>query len=193
MEKEIEIRLLEIDKEKFINNITKCGAKKIDSYLQRRYVYDFNPTKENKWLRLRTNGKKTTLTIKELTDNKKIDGTLELEVITSDFDKTNKILEELGYFNRNYQENYRELYILDNVEISIDSWPLIPTYVEFEAKKEEDIYKVLEKIDYDKDKLTTLDVTSIYEEIYSINVMNIKNLKFADNVKKCCKKRESDD
>lgn len=184
MEKEIEIRLLEIDKEKFIKNITKCGAKKIDSYLQRRYVYDFNPAKENKWLRLRTNGKKTTLTIKELTDNKKIDGTLELEVITSDFDKTNKILEELGYFYRNYQENYRELYILDNVEISIDSWPLIPTYVEFEAKKEEDIYKVLEKIDYDKDKLTTLDVTSIYEEIYGINVMNIKNLKFADKADK---------
>ena len=56
--------------------------------------------------------------------------------------------------------------------------------MEFEAKKEEDIYKVLEKIDYDKDKLTTLDVTSIYEEIYSINVMNIKNLKFADKADK---------
>lgn len=180
MEQEIEIRLLEIDKEEFINNITKCGAKKIDSYLQRRYVYDFNSVQKNKWLRLRTNGKQTTLTIKELTDNKKIGGTLELEVITSDFDKTNKILEELGYFNRNYQENYRELYILDDVEITIDSWPLIPTYVEFEAKKEEDIHKVLEKIDYNKDKLTTLDVASIYKEIYGINVMNIKNLKFAD-------------
>ena len=178
VEKEIEIRLLDIDSEKFKKSIINCGAKKIDSFLQKRYVYDFNPVIENKWIRLRTNGKETTITIKQIKDNSKIDGTEELEIKTSDFDKTNLVLEELGYSYRNYQENYRELYILDNVEIAIDTWPLLPTYVEFEAKKEEDIYKVLNKIDYDKSKLTTLDVASIYETIYGIEVKNIKELKF---------------
>ena len=66
MEKEIEIRLLNINKEQFVKNIIDLGAKKLSEALQKRYVYDFNPVQDNKWIRLRTNGKKTTLTIKEI-------------------------------------------------------------------------------------------------------------------------------
>lgn len=178
MKKEIEIRLLNIDKEQFIKSIIDLGAKKVSESLQKRYVYDFNPIQENKWIRLRTNGEKTTLTIKEIVDKNAIDGTNELEVIVSDFDSANSILEQLGYIHRNYQENYREVYYLNDVEISIDSWPLIPTYAEFEAKSEKNIQSLLEKIEYDKNNLTTIDVTSIYNDIYKIDVMSIKELKF---------------
>lgn len=178
MKKEIEIRLLNIDKEQFIKSIIDLGAKKVSESLQKRYVYDFNPIQENKWIRLRTNGEKTTLTIKEIVDKNAIDGTNELEVIVSDFDSANSILEQLGYIHRNYQENYREVYYLNDVEISIDSWPLIPTYAEFEAKSEKTIQSLLEKIEYDKNNLTTIDVTSIYNDIYKIDVMSIKELKF---------------
>lgn len=178
MDKEIEIRILNIDKEKFIKNIIELGAKKDSESLQKRYVYDFNPVVPNKWIRLRTNDKKTTLTIKEILDKNAIDGTNELEIVVSDFEKTNLILNQLGYNHRNYQENYREIYNLNGVEISIDTWPLIPTYVELEAKKEENIKSLLELIDYEKENLTTLDVTSIYNNIYDIDVMSIKELKF---------------
>lgn len=186
MNKEIEIRILNIDKEKFINQIVSLGAKKEVESLQKRFVYDFNPVEENKWIRLRTNGIKTTLTIKKILDKNAIDGTEELEIVVSDFDKTDKVLEELGYKHRNYQENYREIYTLNNVEISIDSWPLIPTYVELESKNEADIKKLLKIINFDNDNLTTLDVTSIYNDIYGIDIMSIKELKFDNNlVKKC--------
>lgn len=178
MEKEIEIRLLNINKEQFVKNIIDLGAKKLSEALQKRYVYDFNPVQDNKWIRLRTNGKKTTLTIKEIIDKSAIDGTNELEIVVSDFDGANSILEQLGYRHRNYQENYREVYYLNDVEISIDSWPLIPTYVEFESKSEKKIQSLLEQIEYDKNNLTTLDVASIYNDIYKIDVMSIKELKF---------------
>lgn len=180
MEKEIEVRILDIDKEKFIKNITTLGAEKKLESLQKRYVYDFNPALPNKWIRLRTNGQKTTLTIKEILDKRAVDGTNELEIVVSDFDKTNFILKELGYVHRNYQENYREMYYLNGVEISIDTWPLIPTYVELEAKDKKSIDSVLKLIDYEKDNLTTLDVTSIYSDIYNIDILSIKELKFED-------------
>lgn len=183
MNKEIEIRLLNIEKKEFINNIIRLGAKKQNEFLQRRFVYDFNPVYENKWIRLRTNGLNTTLTIKEILDKNAIDGTTELEIVVSDFDKTNLILEELGYIHRSYQENYREIYLLNDVEISIDTWPLIPTYVEFEAKEEKLIDELLKKMDYKKEELTTLDVASIYNDIYNINIMDIKELKFCNNEK----------
>ena len=183
MAKEIEIRLLNINKQEFINEIEKLGAVKQSEALQKRYVYDFSPIQENKWIRLRTNGKKTTLTIKEIINKNAIDGTNELEIEVSDFNETNMMLQELGYNHRNYQENFREIYYLNDVEISIDTWPLIPTYVEFEAKSENNIQSLLEKIEYDKSNLTTLDVTSIYNDIYKIDVMSIKELRFADTVK----------
>lgn len=81
-------------------------------------------------VRLRTNGVKNTITVKEIIDNQVIDGTNELEVEVSDFNIANLILKELGYVPRNYQENYRIIYNLNGVQISIDTWPKIPTYVE---------------------------------------------------------------
>lgn len=177
MDKEIEIKILEINEEEFIDKILSLGAVESGSFFQRRYVYDFNPVDPNKWIRLRTNGDKTTLTIKEIKDKNAIDGVNELEVVVGDFDKTNMILNLLGYNARNYQENYRKIYLYKNLEISIDSWPLIPTYVEIEGKNAEDVLALLELVrGYGKD--TTLDVDSIYKEVYGIDMKQIKELKF---------------
>ena len=183
VKKEIEIRILNVDKKKFIEDIIALGAKKQSEYLQKRYVYDFNPVNPKKWIRIRTNGVKNTITIKEIINNQVIDGTNELEVEVSDFNKANFILKELGYVPRNYQENHRIVYNLNEVEISIDTWPKIPTYVELEAKSEELIKKLLSIIEYNEKDLTTLDVASIYMNVYGINIMSIKELKFDSNSK----------
>ena len=50
MEKEIELRVYDIDKEELIKKIEKLNGKFINNYEQIRYVYDFNPVKENKWI-----------------------------------------------------------------------------------------------------------------------------------------------
>lgn len=177
---ECECTLLEINKEEFIKLLEKNGAKKLGDYFQKRYVYDFNPKIPDKWIRLRTNGKKTTLTIKKVVDSSIIDGTEELEITVSSFDKTNKILNELGYIRRNYQENKRTSYKLGNVQFDIDSWPMIPDYVEIEGKTKEDVEKTIKKLNLDTNKITTLDVVSIYEQIYNIDIMSIKELKFKE-------------
>ncbi len=178
MAKEREVTILNIKEEDFIKKLLDNGAVFKDEFLQRRYTYDFTPALKNKWIRLRTNGKKTTLTIKEIKDKKAIDGTEELEVLVGDFDIMNKILKELGYVYRNYQENYRKIYMIDEVEVSIDSWPMIPTYAEIEGKSNEAVISVLNKLGYSLDEATTLDVTSIYNEVYGIDLLNIRELKF---------------
>ena len=178
MAKEREVTILNIKEEDFIKKLLDNGAVFKDEFLQRRYTYDFTPALKNKWIRLRTNGKKTTLTIKEIKDKKAIDGTEELEVLVGDFDAMNKILKELGYVYRNYQENYRKIYMIDEVEISIDSWPMIPTYAEIEGKSNEAVISVLNRLGYSLDEATTLDVTSIYNEVYGIDLLNIRELKF---------------
>ena len=179
MSKEYEVTILEIDNS-FENKLIELGAKLVSDSMQKRYVYDVIPVNPNKWIRLRTNGNKTTLTVKEIKDKSAIGGTEEVEIIVDSFDNTNNLLESLGYISRNYQENYRKMYNLNGIEISVDSWPMIPTYAEIEGKCEEDVLEVLKLLGYAEKDYTTLDVVSIYE-LYNIDIMKIKELKFKES------------
>lgn len=176
MNSEYEVRLLDINKEDFINKIESLNAQFINKYDQVRYVYDFNPKIENKWIRLRTDGFKTTLTIKEYQDTS-IGGTKELEIEVSDMKKTDEILEELGYKKRSVQENKRIRYILDDVEIDIDTWPHLNTYVEFEGENKEAVLKILDKLNIGLDEVTTMDAQDIYLS-KGFTLQDLDNLKF---------------
>ena len=181
MKTEFELRVLEINHEEIIKRLEELGAIKQFERFQRRYVYDVEPGVESKWMRLRTNGLKSTLTIKEVKD-KTIDGTKELEIEVNDFDKTYEILEKLGYSPRAYQENKRIQYLLNEVEIDLDCWPMIPEYVEIEGKNEEEVRDTLRKLNLENEKVTSLDVESIYE-IYGMKDMKQKSLKFEEEKK----------
>jgi adenylate cyclase class IV len=63
---EYEIRVLEINKEEIQLKLKQLNAVLIEDVFQKRYVYDFKPVVPNKWIRLRTNGVKSTLTIKNI-------------------------------------------------------------------------------------------------------------------------------
>ena len=69
--------------------------------------------------------------------------------------------------------------ITDDVEIDIDSWPMIPTYMEIEGKNEEAVNNILEKLNIAK-KITTLNCDDIYKNFYNIDISKIKNLRFED-------------
>ncbi len=182
MKTEIEARLLDLDIKSFINKLKLNNATFVGDWIQIRNCYDFKPIKEKSWIRLRTNGVETTLTIKEIS-NATITGTKEMEIVVSDFDETDKILNKLGYFARSKQENRRIRYILDGVEIDIDFWPKIPTYVEFEADSEEKIKIVCKKLDIDTSKLTSLDVSSIYLH-YGLNINELPQTILLENERK---------
>lgn len=174
---EYEVRVLEINKEEMQNKLKELNAILVEDVFQKRYVYDFKPVNPSKWIRLRTNGTKTTLTIKNV-ESSNIDGTKEMEVEVSDFDTANEILNELGYIPRGIQENKRIKYDLNGVEVDIDTWPEIPTYLEIEGKSEEEVFNTLELLGIEKEKATSLDVQSIYEQVYGISEEKLKKLSF---------------
>ena len=178
MKTEYEVRILEINEKIFREKIEAQGAQYIGEWMQKRYCYDMKPVQEAKWLRLRTTGEETTLTIKDI-QNKSISGTKEIEIEVSDFETTNTLLEHLGYFARSVQENKRTRYILDDVEIDIDTWPHIPTYVELEGKDDASILKLLEKLGYQESDVVTLDVEEIYEH-YGYTKEDMNDLKFEE-------------
>ena len=180
MNTEIEERVLEIDKDKVIAKLEELGAKKTGDWHQKRYVYDFIPKRENEWIRLRTNGKETTLTYKNI-ESKDISGTKELEIVVSDFEETNQLLKIMGYTPRSFQENLRTRYYLDHIEIDIDTWPLIPAYLEIEGNSEEDVKRVEKLLELNESKVTTMNCQDIYLEEYGIDINQIEELKFDEN------------
>ena len=182
MKTEIEARLLECNVDELIKKLNENNATYVGDWLQIRYCYDFNPVNPNSWIRLRTNGKETTLTIKEIQD-KTIHGTKEWEIIVSDFNVADQMLNKMGYYARSKQENRRIRYMLDKVEIDIDFWPMIPAYAEFEAESEEDIKKVCKKLNIDYSGLVSLDVSSIYNK-YGLDINCLEEVFLEENRKK---------
>ncbi len=181
MDVEYEVKVLDIDCNNFIRKLENVGAKIKGDFIQKRYVYDFKPVSSKKWIRLRTNGSRTTLTIKNIISSE-IDGTKETEIEVSNFEKCNFILKELGYKPRSYQENRRIQYDLNGVEVDIDFWPMIPTYAEIEGSCEDEVYNTLSLLGYNKSDVNSLDVDSIYLK-YGIKLNVIDELKLEEERK----------
>ena len=181
MHTEFEVRVLDVNKENIIEKLEKLNAQKIADFDYKRRVYNFNPPTDHKWIRLRTNGTKTTLTIKQVLDST-IDGTKEMEIEVSNFEETDKILNELGYVSHTYQENKRTRYVLDGVEIDIDTWPYIPTYVEIEGKSIEEVETIIDKLNLDKTKQTSIDVQGVFKEFYNIDIAKMPIVKFGEEL-----------
>lgn len=180
METEYEVRVLEIDVDKLIEQLENLGATKRNDYFQKRYVYDFNPKVAGKWIRLRTNGEYTTLAIKSRPNETEIGQLFELEEKVEDFEKTHMILKELGYTPTAYQENKRLVYTLDDVEFDIDTWPMIPTYVEIEGKNEEVVKKYIELLNLTNNKLSYESLITIYKKYYNMDLNEYKELRFEE-------------
>lgn len=173
---EHEAKVLDIDPAAAQQLILDKGGKLLGEKLMRRYVYDITPGDQSKWLRLRDTGSEVTLTVKEITSDA-IDGTHETEVVVSDFNVTNQLLAALGFTPKSYQENKRTSFILDGVEVEIDSWPRIPPYLEIEGKSPGDVIRVAAVLGYGEDELTGENTTKVYAR-YGIELAGIAELRF---------------
>jgi adenylate cyclase, class 2 len=178
MKTEYEAKILNINVNQITKKLQELGAKRKSQKIQKRYVYDLKPKQNNSWLRLRTNGEETTLTIKEIKNNN-IDGTKENEIIVDDFEKTNLLLRNLGYSPKGYQENKRISYLLDNVKIEIDFWPRIPPYLEIESDSIKKVKDTIKKLGYNISDSTSINTDEVYKK-YGIDLYKIKNLKFKE-------------
>ena len=64
--------------------------------------------------------------------------------------------------------------------MDIDTWPMIPTYMELEGPSVEKVKEVEELLGVDKSKITTLYSDEIASEIYGVDILAVKELKFKE-------------
>ncbi len=182
MKNEYEIAALDIDKKEILKKLEQLGATFDSENYQKRFTYNIDTEFKGRFIRLRTNGTKTTLAIKDKSAPKEIGSVKELEFEVQDFYLANEFLETLGYRHTLYQENKKTIYKLNNVEISIDEWPMIPPYIEIEGQSKKAVEQMIDILQIDKSKLTLAKVSEIYNH-YGINLHDYPHLDFSSKPK----------
>ncbi len=182
MNKEIEARFLEIDKEKIIDTLRNVSAKDLgEEMLSEIIFYD----KDLRWkddtgelVKLRKNSKKITLTYKKRHEVA-IDGMEEIEVEVSDFDNTKAILEKSGLVAYRQQEKKRHTFVYEDIVFDIDTWPKIPTYIEIEAPTEEKVRKGASLIGLPWENAVFEGPRTVIENVYKIPVGSFRYFTFS--------------
>ena len=149
METEVEAKFLDVDVDFFRKKLKSLKAELIHpEVLMKRKTFDFSDRRLNKiggWIRVRDEGNNVTMSYKQLSD-RTLHGTKEVTIDVSNFDKACEILLDISLKQKSYQETKREKWVLDDNEITIDTWPWIPSFVEIESEDEDSLKKVLKKL-----------------------------------------------
>lgn len=177
MEIEYEATFYPIDKDEVRARLKKAGAKLIKpEFMQKRVVFSLPKGHEIEggWLRVRDEGDKITMSLKVI-DGDKIHNQKEICLKVNDFSDAILLLESIGCEKKAYQESMRELWIIDDTEVTIDEWPFLEPYVEVEGKSEEAVKKVSKKLCFDYKTAFFCSVDTLYENKYGVSKDIINN------------------
>lgn len=163
MKPEIEAVFLGVDKEKLRARLKELSAKLVaPERMMKRVVFDQG---DHAFARVRDEGDKTVATYKRFDDHT-ITGAKEVNVVVDDYEKMIIFLKECGLRAKKYEESLRETWELDNVEIDIDTWPWLPTYVEIEGPTVEKTLEVSRRLGFKIENAIYGAVDDIYETYY---------------------------
>ncbi len=174
MKTEIEAKFLNIDIKRLREKLKSLKAKLIHpKMLMLRKNFDYLNRKEIAgWIRVRKEYGKITLSYKILND-RTLHGTKEITVEVDDFEKTCQFLTAIGLTQTSYQETKREKWLFGNCEITIDTWPWIPTFVEIEADDEELLKNVANKLGFNWSDAMHGSVETVYQKYYNVTNQEI--------------------
>ncbi|WP_045560623.1 class IV adenylate cyclase [Streptomyces sp. FxanaA7] len=158
---EYEAKFLEIDVQATVGALRAAGAEQVfPKTMFTRLIFENDAVQGEQWLRLRDEGGRTTLTLKQVTDATHINGTTEIEIEVDDLAKTAELLSALGLRQVRYQQNYREEWQLHGVTYDFDTWPDLDTFLEIEGSTEAAVRDAVAALglDYDRARFGSVDL-----------------------------------
>lgn len=186
MQTEIEAKWLNINLSNMRLQLKSIGATLVQpERLMSRSVFDY-PDKQlakvGGWVRVRDEGDKVTLSYKQLND-RTLHGTKEINLTVNNFKATCDFLQSIGLVAKSFQETKRESWLIDDVEVELDTWPWIPSFIEIEAKTEEKLRAVAKNLDLKFSEALHGSVEVAYQDIYDVTESEIDNwstIRFVD-------------
>ena len=131
---ELEAKFLEIDRDEMRQKLQAAGYHcSQPNYLMRRVVFDLPGDVSNAWARVRDEAGLTTISYKRTHSADRVDGTEEIQITADSFENAAALLAALGLIRKSYQETWREVWVKDRIELTLDEWPAVPPFCEIEA------------------------------------------------------------
>jgi adenylate cyclase, class 2 len=144
--KEIEVKVIEINKKNVLKKLKELNAKKIGEYnIEAMLFDDINKTfsKKKNLIRLRKKNNNAYFTFKGKETKGFSRQAEEIEFSVSDFKKAKLFLEKIGFKHYSFTKKHRITYKLKNALVEIDEYANIPVFLEIEAKSEKKIRELI--------------------------------------------------
>lgn len=163
---EIEVKILEINKEEIISKLENLWALKTFSW---DIENDFFYNAEWKRVRLRKMWGKNFITYKVKKENVLAKSNHEYELEFFDYETMFTILENI-WFKHYWNSNKKRIsYHVENIAFDIDDFPGIPTFIEVEAQTTENVIKWVELLWYTMEDTKTFWEKELKEYYWLIN------------------------
>jgi adenylate cyclase, class 2 len=167
---EVEVKILEVDRNAIVNKLTSIGAKKVFDGPFHAVCYD-TPEKsisgKRNLLRLRREGERTVMTYKRFVSNEEAKVREEVETEVVDFDEMDTLLQAMGYEPWLVMEKRRTSYKWEDVKIEIDSYggdhSYIPVFVEIEGSSLREVAYTAQILGYERDALKSWNAVDLIE------------------------------
>lgn len=166
MKNEIEAQFLDIDKDVVRAKLKALGAKlEKPEMLMRRTVFY---TGEHSFARVRDEGDKIVMTYKNVSNEQSILGTKEVNIEVNSYEDAITFLSGCGLEIKAKQETKREIWQYGKVEICIDTWPWIPTFMEIEGPTEKSVWDTAKELGFNKKQAKYGSVDTTYQHYYGV-------------------------
>lgn len=177
---EIEATFININKDQLRAQLKELGAKLLQpELLMRRTIFDID---DHSFVRVRDEGNRITMSYKHL-DTLSLSGMKEICLDVNNYDEAINFVKACGLRPKAVQETLREEWELDGVELDIDTWPWLPSYVEIEGSSEEAVEKVIAKLGFNMEAALYGSVDEVYKIYYDVTSQDINycpEIKFTD-------------
>jgi adenylate cyclase class 2 len=177
MQKEIEVKYLDIDVKKLQKLLKQVVAKKKFDTLFEEWIFfkdEWRP--KNGRIRIRKHDNDIFFTYKESIGSN-LDGNYETEFKVDNLNKAIEFARKMAP-QRRRQQKRRICYDLDGATVDIDFWPKIPPLVEIEAKSKSAVEKLIKKLQLQEYQRFEFDAYYVYKNVYKIELDKIKEVVF---------------
>ncbi|MBU0666584.1 MAG: class IV adenylate cyclase [Nanoarchaeota archaeon] len=163
--KEIEVKILEINREELEEKLVSMGAKKVFDNEIYGLFFRIEGIENKDTLRLRKEGEETFLTLKKYIPNTTVKTRDEYEVKVSDFETARTILDLLGAKEYATIRKHRTSYELSDAHIEfdkyLDEYEFVPEFLEIEAKNEKTVFHIAKKLGFQPEECLPINTKEV--------------------------------
>ena len=110
-----------------------------------------------------------------------------MSFIVNDFDTASAFFEACNIPAKAFQENMREVWIREGVEVTIDTWPGLSSFIEIEGADEKIVREISNELGFDFEKAVFGSIDLVYEKELGIpaeTIIRLPEITFSNPPKK---------